>query len=97
MQRERTGTALHAIVRGLVQGVGFRAWVVARARALGCTGWVRNLSDGRSVEVFAEGSEAALNALAEALHQGPLGAHVAEVRTERLPATGAFSDFSVLR
>lgn len=42
------------IVRGLVQGVFFRANTRGQARALGLRGWVRNLPD-RSVEVFAQG------------------------------------------
>jgi len=47
--------SLHATVRGRVQGVGFREFVLTRARALGLTGAARNLLDGRSVEVVAEG------------------------------------------
>ena len=49
--------AMHRVrveVRGRVQGVGFRAYVVRRSRALSLTGWVRNREDG-SVEVEAEG------------------------------------------
>ena len=47
--------ALRAVVRGVVQAVGFRQFVVVNARALGLTGRVRNGNDGRSVEVTAEG------------------------------------------
>lgn len=43
-----------ALVRGRVQGVGFRWWTRTRALELGLTGWARNLADGR-VEVVAEG------------------------------------------
>ena len=46
---------LHAIVRGRVQGVGFRYWVLEQARAQGLKGWVRNCPDG-TVEVEAEGT-----------------------------------------
>ncbi len=45
---------LRAIVRGQVQGVGFRMWAQRRARMLGISGYVRNLADG-SVEVVGEG------------------------------------------
>ncbi|GBD10862.1 Acylphosphatase [bacterium HR23] len=54
------GQALHAVIYGRVQGVGFRAFVEARARSLGLRGWVRNLPDGRAVEVWAEGPPQAL-------------------------------------
>jgi len=51
--------AARAIVYGRVQGVGFRYWTVQVARAFGITGWVRNRPD-YSVEIFAEGTGAAL-------------------------------------
>jgi acylphosphatase len=53
-----------------VQGVGFRYFAFREATALGLTGWVRNLPDGR-VEVQASGSEAELVHLLTALHRGP--------------------------
>jgi acylphosphatase len=48
-------TRLVAVVRGRVQGVGFRFWTRSRALELGLCGWARNLADGR-VEVVAEGA-----------------------------------------
>ena len=72
---------LHAVVRGRVQMVGFRYFVVEEARALGLTGWVRNGDDGESVEVVAEGPEDALRRLEEALRSGPRGARVEGVTT----------------
>jgi acylphosphatase len=66
------------IVRGLVQGVGFRAATQRKARALGVVGWVRNLPDGR-VEALAGGAPEALEALHAWLHQGPTGAVVDDV------------------
>ena len=65
------------VVSGRVQGVGFRAFVQTRARALGLTGYVRNLPDGRSVEAVAAGPAASLDALAAAMREGPGGSHVA--------------------
>jgi acylphosphatase len=62
--------SLHAVVRGDVQGVGFRYFVQRRAEEMGLAGWVRNLPDG-SVEVVAEGSRAALGRLLELLGKGP--------------------------
>lgn len=52
-------------VRGLVQGVGFRPFVWHLARELALTGWVRN--DGEGVDILAEGTPAALDALAQRL------------------------------
>lgn len=75
------------LVSGRVQGVGFRAFVVEAARGLGLAGWVRNRADGR-VEAVAEGEQAALERLAEALARGPLLARVDRVETEAVPAEG---------
>jgi acylphosphatase len=69
---------LHVVVRGRVQGVGFRWFVRQQARALGVRGWVRNRTDG-SVEVEAEGEAAALRELRASLARGPSGAYVASV------------------
>ena len=75
---------LHATVRGLVQGVGFRWFVCREARALGLAGWVANAPDG-AVEVAAEGPRAGLDALLSALRAGPDGSLVTGV-------THAFSE-----
>jgi acylphosphatase len=57
-------------VRGRVQGVGFRWFVLREAEALGLTGYARNLDDGR-VEVYAVGPEESLSELAGRLWVGP--------------------------
>lgn len=69
---------LHAVLRGRVQGVGFRIFVRDAARRHGCTGWVRNLPDG-CVEVHAEGTESDLTEMLTDLNQGPPWAHVADI------------------
>jgi len=71
------------IVRGRVQGVGFRWFVDHEARQLGLAGWVRNNLDG-AVEVLAMGSEQQLAALRKRLEKGPRAARVDEV--EEIPA-----------
>lgn len=71
------------IVRGRVQGVGFRWFVDHEARQLGLSGWVRNNLDG-SVEVLAMGSDQQLEALRRKLEAGPRAARVDEV--EETPA-----------
>ena len=60
-----------ATVRGRVQGVNFRAFTAQQAQRLGLTGSVRNLPDGRSVRVEAEGERPALVTLIARLHEGP--------------------------
>ncbi len=70
---------LHAVVRGQVQMVGFRFFVVDEAQALGLTGWVRNGDDGRTVEVVAEGPQERLERLEAALRKGPRHAQVEAV------------------
>ena len=89
-----TVARLEATVRGRVQGVGFRYFVVRRALALGVVGWVANAPDG-SVRCVAEGDPADLDSLAESLRTGPLGAVVEAVDAVRMPGTGRFERFSV--
>ena len=65
-------------VAGRVQGVGFRWFVARHARALGLSGYARNLEDGR-VEVVATGDETGLARLEDLLRAGPANAHVTGV------------------
>lgn len=83
------------LISGRVQGVFFRDWTQARARALGVSGWVRNLSDGL-VEVQAEGPPEMLDALERACRDGPPGARVDEVASRPVEAEGG-QGFSVRR
>lgn len=85
--------AIRAVVRGRVQGVGFRDYVETRARFLRLAGAVRNLPDGRSVEVIAEGPRASLERLIERLREGPRMSRVDAVDVEWQDATGEFRDF----
>lgn len=84
-----------ATVYGRVQGVSFRAFVAAHARALGVTGWVQNLPDGTTVAVVAEGEKAALDKLFSKLRSGPPGARVDGVEVEWSQYTGDFTNFEV--
>lgn len=71
-------TSYRFVVAGRVQGVGFRQATRHRARKLGLQGWVRNRADG-TVEGWACGTEAALNALRCWLDSGPPLAQVTQV------------------
>ncbi len=68
------------LVRGLVQGVFFRAESCDRARSLGLTGWVRNRTDGRVEAVF-EGERERVESMVDWCRHGPPGAVVHEVDT----------------
>lgn len=85
---------LHARITGIVQGVGFRYFVLEIARPLKLTGWVRNRIDG-TVELLAEGPRGTLENLLAALQQGPRGARVKGIDTDWLSATGEFTEFRI--
>ncbi len=78
-------TAVHVIVEGRVQGVGYRAWVAREAKAKGLAGWVRNRTDG-SVEAVFCGDDGAVRTMVEACHKGPRLASVGAVNTATHPA-----------
>jgi acylphosphatase len=84
---------LRAVVRGEVQGVGFRWSVQRQAGELGLTGYAENLPDG-SVRVEAEGDPDRLDQLEAYLRQGPRWAEVEALDVQRAPATGEFRGFS---
>ncbi len=69
---------LHFLIRGRVQGVGFRWYVQREASELDLRGWVRNTEDG-DVEVVAAGSAGDLSELRASLRRGPRGARVDNV------------------
>ena len=75
----------HLVVRGLVQGVGYRWSMVQAARRLGVRGWVRNRRDG-SVEALACGPAAAVESLMAWARSGPDGAQVSALEVTEVPA-----------
>ena len=85
---------LHAVVRGDVQGVGFRYFVQRKANDLGVQGWVRNNDDG-TVEVVAEGDHDSLERLERAMREGPRAARVDLVDAQWSPATGKLQGFDL--
>ena len=68
----------HVVIKGRVQGVGFRYWVEGEAVSRGLAGWVRNRRDG-SVEAVFFGTDGAVNAMLAACKEGPASALVTDV------------------
>ena len=83
-----------ALIRGRVQGVGFRFFAKARAQTHGLTGFVRNLLTGE-VEVVAEGDRTALETFLTDLGRGPRGAHVTDLLVSWEEPRGEGDDFFV--
>ncbi len=82
------------IVKGRVQGVGFRWFVEREAQMLGVAGWVRNNYDG-SVEVLAMGTREQVAQLRERLQIGPRAARVDQVEETEVPAVKGLKTFRI--
>ena len=78
----------HYLVKGRVQGVGFRWFVHREAAALALSGWVRNTEEGH-VEVLASGDPELLADLGHALRRGSRGSRVDAVIEHQLDAKEA--------
>lgn len=84
---------VHIIVSGYVHGVTFRANTLKRARALGLTGWVKNIPEG--VEAVIEGDAKKVKQISEWMKHGPPSADVYGVDIETEPYKGGFHSFEV--
>lgn len=82
------------IIRGRVQGVGFRWFAHDAAAREGVHGWVRNLGDG-GVEALVEGEVESVRRLEAALRRGPAAARVDEFTTEEHAPSGRFTEFEI--
>jgi len=91
---EKAVEARRFVVRGRVQGVGFRWFVEREAHILGIAGWVRNNADG-GVEVFAQGSRDQLSGLHSRLREGPRAARVDDVEVSLANAVAGMSAFRI--
>jgi acylphosphatase len=91
---ERATQARRFVVRGRVQGVGFRWFVEREAHLLGLFGWVRNNADG-SVEVLAQGTRDQLLGLRSRLRQGPRAARVDDVEESEVGPVAGLSSFRI--
>ena len=91
---EKASQARRFVVRGRVQGVGFRWFVEREAHVLGVSGWVRNNADG-SVEVLAQGTRDQLLGLRSRLRQGPRAARVDDVEESEVGPVAALTSFRI--
>ena len=70
--------AVRLLIKGRVQGVGFRDWLIDEAVALGLDGWVRNLRGGE-VEALVSGPDATVEQMIAACRRGPPIARVTDI------------------
>ena len=94
MLLDGTMHSVHLLIRGRVQGVGFRYFAVREARALGVHEVTRNLLNG-AVEVDAEGDRESLERLVESLRLGPYGARVTSVDEQWSEGPARYRGFEV--
>ncbi|MEW6240450.1 MAG: acylphosphatase [Chloroflexota bacterium] len=87
---------LHVWVKGRVQGVGFRAFVMEAALATGVTGWTRNVGYD-TVESVAEGPRTQVERFLQAVKTGPPASRVDRTLEEWEDSTGEFASFTVRR
>lgn len=86
---------IHAIVSGVVQGVGFRFFTKYLAERFELSGFVRNMADG-TVELEAEGSEEAVSAfLVELETASPRAAHVSGVKVKEIQTADDLGEFRI--
>jgi acylphosphatase len=86
---------MYVIVKGLVQGVGFRAMTRSQALKLGLKGSVRNLNDG-TVEIYAQGPKPRLEKLIENLKKETNPGQITETFTDYFSIKTPFEDFRIL-
>jgi acylphosphatase len=91
---EKPIEAKRYLVRGRVQGVGFRWFVEREAHMLGIAGWVRNNHDG-TVEVLAQGTRDQLSGLHSRLREGPRAARVDTVEVSEADPAAGLSSFRI--
>lgn len=85
------------VVRGRVQGVGFRWFVVRNAGELGVTGTVRNRADGTVEAILQSDSKTPVRTLIDRIREGPPAARVEDVEVEVQRADREYSSMSIVR
>jgi len=86
---------IRVVVRGRVQGVGFRMAAHQKAQSLALRGWVRNQRDG-SVEAEFHGDDAQVDAMIAWCSQGPPLARVNDVQTVPIQAATDYKNFQII-
>ena len=82
------------LISGIVQGVGYRWSCNREARAVGLTGWVRNLPDGR-VEAVLQGTREQVERMIKWCYRGPSEAQVSDIAVSYEDALEDFKDFGI--
>ena len=86
--------SVHIVVRGVVQGVGFRFFAQCLARRYGVAGYVRNLPDD-TVEIEAEGDHGLVSDFLKEVSIGPRAGYVSGVDVEWKPYAGSYEEFRI--
>ena len=84
----------HFLVKGYVQGIGYRWFVQRTASRVGVSGWVRNLANG-DVETQAQGNEESLQQFLHELRTGSHWARVDDVQVKELPEESGGTGFDI--
>lgn len=85
---------MHVRVSGMVQGVYYRAYTMAKAKELGVKGWVKNIPGG-GVEAVLEGERREVGELLSQMKSGPAGAMVSGMEVSELKCKG-YQDFKII-
>ncbi len=86
--------SIKIIVHGIVQGVGFRMFILNEARRIGVKGYVKNNMDG-TVEIVAQGTSEQVEMLIDAAKRGPLHSRVDRIDIEDFDVMKDFNDFKI--
>ena len=87
-------SAVHMTAHGRVQGVGFRFFVRAQAKASGVNGWARNLTDG-TVEIHVEGEKEILLDFIKKIERGPAFGYVSELTIDWIEPENRYDSFNI--
>jgi acylphosphatase len=95
MMSARLRKQYHIIVRGFVQGIGYRAFIRREAQKINVTGWVRNREDD-AVEAVLQGPTLAVQALLKKVKIGPSGSHIKHIDVVQEVITQPYAEFEVI-